>query len=65
MRSIRAFEANRAKARVILSGVGPLEKARLRDCKVLPDEQSITDVNRPFLTFERAIRDSCTLWKRR
>jgi hypothetical protein len=40
------------KAAVILSGVGLLSKANLRNCKNLPDEFPITDKNRNYASFE-------------
>ena len=40
---------------VIVSGVGLLKHARLRNCKSLPDEYPITDVNRTFLSFEKPL----------
>jgi predicted DNA-binding protein with PD1-like motif len=40
------------KAAVILSGVGLLSKARLRNCKNLPEEFPITDQNRYYASFE-------------
>jgi len=43
------------KAGVILSGVGLLSKAHLRNCKVLPKEYPITDANRSFMSFERPL----------
>jgi len=46
-------EENEIKSGVIMSGVGLLSKARLRNCKILPKEYPITDANRFFLTFER------------
>jgi len=56
LQSIRSLvEKERIKAGVILSGVGLLKKAHLRNCKVLPKEYPITDANRSFLTFERPL----------
>jgi hypothetical protein len=40
---------------VIVSGVGLLKQARLRNCKSLPDEYPITDANRTFLSFEKPL----------
>jgi predicted DNA-binding protein with PD1-like motif len=40
---------------VIVSGVGLLKQARLRNCKSLPEEYPITDTNRTFLSFERPL----------
>lgn len=37
------------KAGVILSGVGLLEKASIRNCKILPKEYPITDTNRSYV----------------
>ncbi|MFB0558512.1 MAG: PPC domain-containing DNA-binding protein [Candidatus Bathyarchaeia archaeon] len=42
-------------AGVILSGVGLLCEARLRNCKSLPGELPITDENRAFLSFRRPL----------
>ena len=56
MKSIRVVaEENGMKAGVILSGVGLLRRARLRNCKVLPERYPITDANRSFLAFERPL----------
>ncbi|MCD6530360.1 DNA-binding protein [Candidatus Bathyarchaeota archaeon] len=55
--SIRSLvEENHVKGGVIISGVGLLRKAQLRNCKILPKEYPITDANRSFLTFERPWR---------
>lgn len=43
------------EAGVILSGVGLLDEAQLRNCKSLPDEFPITDVNRSFVSFKRPL----------
>ena len=40
------------KAAVILSGVGLLSKAKLRNCKSLPEEFPITDQNRDYASFD-------------
>ncbi|MBC8225391.1 DNA-binding protein [Candidatus Bathyarchaeota archaeon] len=40
---------------VIVSGVGLLKQARLRNCKRLPDEYPITDANRTYLSFEKPL----------
>jgi predicted DNA-binding protein with PD1-like motif len=40
---------------VIVSGVGLLRQARLRNCKSLPEEYPITDGNRTFLSFEKPL----------
>ena len=43
------------EAGVILSVVGLLERARLRNCKRLPEAYPITDENRTYLSFERPL----------
>jgi len=43
------------KAGVILSGVGLLGEARLRNCESLPEEYPITDENRTYLSFSRPL----------
>lgn len=43
------------KAGVIISGVGLLGKARLRNCKSLPVEYPISDENRTFTSFKRPL----------
>ncbi len=40
---------------VIVSGVGLLKQAQLRNCKSLPEEYPITDANRTFLSFEKPL----------
>ena len=40
---------------VIVSGVGLLKQARLRNCRSLPEEYPITDANRTFLSFEKPL----------
>jgi predicted DNA-binding protein with PD1-like motif len=40
---------------IILSGVGLLKQARLRNCKSLPKKYPITDANRTFLSFEKPL----------
>jgi len=56
MKSISAVaEENGIKAGVIISGVGLLKRAHLRNCKVLPETYPITDANRSFLTFEKPL----------
>jgi predicted DNA-binding protein with PD1-like motif len=40
---------------VIVSGVGLLKHAKLRNCKSLPEEYPISDVNRTFLSFEKPL----------
>lgn len=53
LRSIRNLaEKNGLGAGVILSGVGLLRRAYMRNCKSFPPEYPITDVNRTFLSFE-------------
>ncbi len=46
---------NGIRAGVILSGVGLLQRASLRNCKALPQQYPITDANRAFLAFERPL----------
>jgi len=56
LQSIRTVvEEHRIKAGVIISGVGLLRRAHLRNCRTLPKEYPITDTNRSFLTFERPL----------
>lgn len=43
------------EAGVILSGVGLLGEAQLRNCRSLPEEFPITDANRTFLSFKRPL----------
>lgn len=43
------------EAGVILSGVGLLGEARLRNCKSLPEAFPITDDNRTYLSFRRPL----------
>ena len=45
----------RVEAGVILSGVGLLGEAWLRNCKSLPEEFPITDANRTYLSFRRPL----------
>ena len=45
----------RVKAGVILSGVGLLGVAKLRNCKSLPEDYPITDENRTYLSFSRPL----------
>ena len=40
---------------IILSGVGLLKQARLRNCKSLPKKYPINDANRTFLSFEKPL----------
>ena len=51
----RLVEEEGMKAGVILSGVGLLKRACLRNCRTLPKEHPITDVNRSYLNFERPL----------
>jgi len=48
-------EKHRMKAGIVISGVGLLRKAHLRNCKALPKEYPITDKNRSFLTFDKPL----------
>jgi predicted DNA-binding protein with PD1-like motif len=43
------------RAAVILSGVGLLRKAKIRNCKNLPKDFPITDSNRSFISFEKPL----------
>ncbi len=43
------------KSGVILSGVGLLQRAHLRNCKCLPNKYPITDENRLYLIFEKPL----------
>lgn len=45
------FEQTGIRAGVILSGVGLLSRAKLRNCRSLPEEFPITDKNRSFNSF--------------
>ena len=50
LRSLQQIvEEKGIKAAVILSGVGLLSQAKLRNCKTLPDDYPITDQNRSYL----------------
>ena len=40
---------------IIVSGVGLLNQARLRNCRSLPEEYPITDANRTFISFENPL----------
>ncbi|MFH2110700.1 MAG: PPC domain-containing DNA-binding protein [Candidatus Bathyarchaeota archaeon] len=51
----RIVEEKGVKAAVILSGVGLLSNASLRNCKTLPDEYPITDRNRSFMSFDKPL----------
>jgi len=56
LQSIKSLvEKEGIKAGVILSGIGLLKKASIRNCKVLPKEFPITDANRSFLTFQKPL----------
>ena len=46
-------EKEGVEAGVILSGVGLLAEARLRNCKQLPEDYPITGENRTFLSFKK------------
>jgi len=48
-------EEKPVEASVILSGVGLLRKARIRNCKSLPEKYPITDANRLFTTIEKPL----------
>lgn len=47
------FEKEGIRAGVIISGVGLLARARLRNCRSFPKAYPITDSDRSFLTFQR------------
>lgn len=54
LRSLQEIvEETGLKSGVILSGVGLLSSVKLRNCKTLPDEFPITDLNRTYLSFEK------------
>jgi predicted DNA-binding protein with PD1-like motif len=56
LRSLQKVVAEeRVTSGVILSGVGLLKQARLRNCKSLPKKYPITDANRTFLSFEKPL----------
>ena len=56
IRSIsRIAEDEGIKAGVILSGVGLLREAHIRNCRELPEEYPITDKNRIFTKFDRPL----------
>jgi len=51
----RIVEEKGIRAAVVLSGVGLLSRAELRNCKTLPDKFPITDQNRSFQSFDRPL----------
>jgi len=51
----RIAEEKSVKSGVILSGVGLLRKAQLRNCKSLPEKYPITDNNRMFTTIMKPL----------
>jgi len=51
----RIAEERSLRSGVILSGAGLLRKARIRNCKSLPERYPITDANRTFTTVERPL----------
>lgn len=51
----RIVEEKGIKAAIILSGVGLLSKAELRNCRSLPDQYPITDRNRSFQSLEKPL----------
>lgn len=54
LRSLQEIiEEKGVRSGVIISGVGLLSHAKLRNCKTLPDEFPITDQNRSYLSFEK------------
>ena len=54
LQSLREIvEKEGVEAGVILSGVGLLAEARLRNCKQLPEDYPITGENRTFLSFKK------------
>ncbi len=56
LRSLQKIAAEEGIASgVIVSGVGLLKQARLRNCRSLPEEYPITDANRTFLSFEKPL----------
>ena len=56
LRSLRKIAAEEGiTSGFIVSGVGLLKRARLRNCKSLPEEYPITDTNRIFLSFENPL----------
>ena len=56
LRSLQqVVEEKGIKAAVILSGVGLLGAAGIRNCKTLPEEFPITDNNRSYMSFEKPL----------
>ena len=56
LRSLQqVVEEKGVKAAVVLSGVGLLSRAELRNCRTLPEEYPITDENRSFASFDRPL----------
>ena len=56
LRSLQQIvEEKGIKAAVILSGVGLLGAAGIRNCKTLPEEFPITDKNRSYMSFEKPL----------
>ncbi|MCW4049799.1 MAG: DNA-binding protein [Candidatus Bathyarchaeota archaeon] len=51
----QVVEEKGIKAAVILSGVGLLGEAGIRNCRTLPEEFPITDVNRSYMYFEKPL----------
>ncbi len=49
----KIIEEKGVRSGVIMSGVGLLSHAKLRNCRTLPDEFPITDQNRSYLSFEK------------
>jgi predicted DNA-binding protein with PD1-like motif len=53
LRSLKDIASSQGiRGGVFLSGVGLLEKAHLRNCKILPDKYPIKDENRVFISFK-------------
>lgn len=48
-------EDHEVKSGVIISGIGFLQRAHLRNCKCLPNEYPITDKNRLYLIFAKPL----------
>jgi len=56
LRSLQKIVAEEGvKSGVIVSGVGLLKQAKLRNCRSLPEEYPITDANRTYLSFEKPL----------
>ena len=56
LRSLQEIAAEEGiGAGVILTGLGLLGEARLRNCESVPEEFPITDANRSFLSFEEPL----------